>query len=193
MPPALESHAGGYMLLGFGWTVERTELLKTRWAEGASCGTIARELGGITRNSVVGKVHRLGLSGHVRDKPATAPKPRKPRKPYLAQAPIPKGKVIGRIARGGTSPREIIVYEAESEPEIVECIIPLGQRCTLLQLNDSKCRWPIGDVGSESFFFCGGGPVEGLPYCSAHSRCAFQPASGRRRDARWAGGQMRSI
>lgn len=174
------------------WTLERTELLKQRWAEGWSASRIANELGDVTRNGCVGKIHRLGLSGRIRVGGAPrASKPRAPRKPYLAMTPIPKGKVIGRITRGGTSPREIIVYEAE--PEIIESIIPLGQRCTLLQLNDSKCRWPIGQPGTPEFFFCGGGPAEGLPYCRIHSLVAFQPASGRRRDQRWHGGQMRSI
>jgi GcrA cell cycle regulator len=78
------------------------------------------------------------------------------------------------------------MYEQDVEPEpgLVENIIPIGQRCSLIELNDGKCRWPIGDPGTAEFFFCGGIPVEGLPYCNYHSRVAYQPANDRRRDRR---------
>ena len=67
------------------------------------------------------------------------------------------------------------------EPELIENIIPLGQRRTLLELNEDTCRWPIGDPATPEFFFCGGKPLGGLPYCNFHSRAAYQPANERRR------------
>ena len=70
------------------------------------------------------------------------------------------------------------------EPELLENIIPIGQRCSLLELNDAKCRWPIGDPGSPDFFFCGGHPSGEMPYCAYHARIAYQPAADRRRDRR---------
>ncbi|MBV9260712.1 MAG: GcrA cell cycle regulator, partial [Pseudolabrys sp.] len=73
-------------------------------------------------------------------------------------------------------------YAVEPEPELIE--IPIEQRKTLLQLNDATCRWPVGDPGSTDFFFCGGTSNEGSPYCTYHSRVAYQPASERRRDRR---------
>ena len=60
----------------------------------------------------------------------------------------------------------------------------MGQRCTILELSESKCRWPIGDPSSPDFFFCGGKTIEGLPYCGHHSRIAYQPTADRRRDRR---------
>jgi GcrA cell cycle regulator len=73
-------------------------------------------------------------------------------------------------------------YELEPEPELFE--IPVEQRKTLLELNEKTCRWPVGDPGSADFFFCGGETVADLPYCTHHSRVAFQPANDRRRDKR---------
>jgi GcrA cell cycle regulator len=69
----------------------------------------------------------------------------------------------------------------EPEPELIENIIPIGQRRTLLELNENTCRWPIGDPATSEFFFCGGPPLTGLPYCNYHSRAAYQPANERRR------------
>ena len=74
--------------------------------------------------------------------------------------------------------------EGVQGPELIENIIPIGQRCTLLELNEGKCRWPIGDPGSTEFFFCGGKPLESLPYCGYHSRLAYQPVAERRREKR---------
>jgi len=74
--------------------------------------------------------------------------------------------------------------EAEAAPELIENIIPIGQRRTILELTEQTCRWPIGDPGSSEFFFCGGNTIAGLPYCAYHSRVAYQPAGDRRRDRR---------
>jgi GcrA cell cycle regulator len=162
------------------WTDERVELLKKLWTDGLSASQIAAELGGITRNAVIGKVHRLGLSGRAKSPSASAPRPRKPRA---------SGHMV-RLARptmrGNTALAPVYEADVEPEPELIENIIPLGQRCSLLELNEAKCRWPIGDPGSTDFFFCGGKPVEGLPYCGYHSRVAYQPVADRRRDRRMA-------
>jgi GcrA cell cycle regulator len=74
--------------------------------------------------------------------------------------------------------------DLEPEPKLIDNIIPIGQRCSILELTESKCKWPIGDPSSVDFFFCGGKTVEGLPYCGHHSRVAYQPAADRRRDRR---------
>ena len=156
------------------WTDERVELLKKLWTEGLSASQIAAELGGITRNAVIGKVHRLGLSGRAKSPSSAAPRPRKPRAPgHMMRLSRPS-------MRGNTALAPMYEADVEPEPELIENIIPLGQRCTLLELSESKCRWPIGDPGSAEFFFCGGAPLDGLPYCNYHSRGAYQPAAARR-------------
>ena len=160
------------------WTDERVELLKKLWSDGLSASQIAAELGGITRNAVIGKVHRLGLSGRAKSSSNGAPRPRKARSPAHMLR-------IGRGAiRGNTALAHAYDLEVEAEPELLDNIIPIGQRRTLLELNEQTCRWPVGDPGSVDFFFCGGNAMTGLPYCGYHSRIAYQPAADRRRDRR---------
>ena len=106
------------------WTDERVELLKKLWADGLSASQVAGELGGITRNAVIGKVHRLGLSGRAKSPSSCAPRARKPRSHMLR---------VGRASmRGNTA--LALAYEMEPEPEIEQYdnIIPMGQRRTLL-------------------------------------------------------------
>ncbi|MGA9951461.1 MAG: GcrA family cell cycle regulator [Xanthobacteraceae bacterium] len=161
------------------WTDERVELLKKLWSDGLSASQIAAELGGITRNAVIGKVHRQGLSGRAKSTSSAAPRQRK------ARAPSHMLRSIGRPAiRGNTALAHAYDIEAEAEPELIDNIIPIGQRRTILELNEQTCRWPVGDPSSGDFFFCGGNTIGGLPYCAYHSRVAYQPASDRRRDKR---------
>jgi GcrA cell cycle regulator len=160
-----------------GWTDERVELLKKLWADGLSASQIAGELGGITRNAVIGKVHRLGLSGRAKSSSSGAARPRKARTPGMMRVSRPS-------MRGNTALAHAYDHELEAEPELIDNIIPLGQRRTILELTEDTCRWPIGDPGSPDFFFCGGNTVNNLPYCSHHSRVAYQPVSDRRRDRR---------
>jgi GcrA cell cycle regulator len=160
------------------WTDERVEQLKKLWSDGLSASQIAAELGGITRNAVIGKVHRLGLSGRAKSTSSAAPRQRKARSPAHMLR-------IGRPAiRGNTALAHAYEIEAEAEPELIDNVIPIGQRRTILELTEQTCRWPVGDPGSGDFFFCGGNTVGGLPYCGYHSRVAYQPAADRRRDRR---------
>src|ERR1043166_5233191 len=89
------------------WTDDRVELLKRLWAEGLSASQIAGELGGITRNAVIGKVHRLGLSGRAKPSSSGAPRARKPRSHML--------RVARPAMRGNTA--LALAYEMEPEPE----------------------------------------------------------------------------
>jgi len=155
------------------WTDERVELLKKLWADGLSASQIAAQLGNITRNAVIGKVHRLGLSGRAKSPSSSVPRPRKPRAASMLRISRPS-------IRGNTALALAYDVELEPEPEPYDNIIPLGQRRTLLELNEATCRWPIGDPGHAEFFFCGGNTVTGLPYCAYHSRVAYQPAAARR-------------
>ena len=166
------------------WTDERVELLKKLWNDGLSASQVAAELGGITRNAVIGKVHRLGLSGRAKSPAASVPRQRKPRASAMML------RVARPTLRGNTALARLPAYELdyEPDPEITAEIVPIGQRCSLIELTDSKCRWPIGDPGMPDFFFCGGKPAEGLPYCAHHARIAYQPVGERRRGRRAARG-----
>jgi GcrA cell cycle regulator len=156
------------------WTDERVETLKKLWADGLSASQIAAELGGVTRNAVIGKVHRLGFSGRAKSLTSAAPGPRKPRA-ASHMLRVSRGSI-----RGNTALAYAYEFDVDPEPEPIDNVIPLGQRCSLLELTEDTCRWPIGDPGSADFFFCGGQSITSLPYCAYHSRVAYRPANVRR-------------
>src|SRR2546428_5073765 len=103
-----------------GWTDERVELLKKLWADGLSASQIAAELGGITRNAVIGKVHRLGLSRRAKSPSSTAPRPRKPRASgQMMRLPRPS-------MRGNTPLAPTYEVGLDPEPQLIHKNIPIG-------------------------------------------------------------------
>ncbi len=157
------------------WTDDRVEQLKKLWESGLSASQIAAELGNITRNAVIGKVHRLGLSGRAKSPSSAAPRQRKVR-------PAQNMMRISRpMSRGNTALAHVFEVESEPDPIAFDNVVPMSQRRTLLELTEDTCHWPIGDPSSTEFFFCGGKAIASLPYCAHHSRIAYQPASERRR------------
>ena len=182
------------------WTDERVELLKKRWGDGQSASQIAKELGGVTRNAVIGKVHRLGLSNRATTsstKPATAskadakptqePKPKAASKPETAAkpaaaepvAPIPMRKAI--IPAGQPLPPQPSANEISPEALAkVSEVEKKAKRLSLLELTERTCKWPVGDPATDDFWFCGLATQSGKPYCEAHVGVAFQPMSARR-------------
>jgi GcrA cell cycle regulator len=164
------------------WTDERVDLLKKLWAEGLSASQIAGRLGGVTRNAVIGKVHRLGLSGRATSSRSSGPRPRRNHVPRAPRAP---SLLFG--TRGNTALKP--VYEMEPEPmPLEELVIPLHERASILTLKEAMCRWPIGDPGEPEFHFCGRKTCAALPYCEHHARMAYQPVHVRRRERRLATG-----
>jgi len=156
------------------WTDDRVEQLKKLWEAGLSASQIAAELGNVTRNAVIGKVHRLGLSGRAKTPSSAAPRQRKARP---AQHMM---RVSRPASRGNTALAHAFDVEMEPDPIAYDNVVPISQRLSLLELSEA-CHWPIGDPSSPEFFFCGGKALSGLPYCAQHSRVAYQPASDRRR------------
>ena len=162
------------------WTDERVESLKKLWQEGLSASQIAGRLGGVTRNAVIGKVHRLGLSGRAT---TTRQKSHRPRRP--AAATQKRLAVKPRFAQSGNTAFRAL-YQGDAEtytPPVEELVIPEKERKYITTLTDNCCRWPIGDPQHADFHFCGKGKVTGLPYCEFHARRAFQPPQARRRDS----------
>lgn len=160
------------------WTDERVEMLKKLWAEGLSASQIAGKLGNVTRNAVIGKVHRLGLSGRMKTARTTPARPRRqPRQPSAPRRPT----VVGNTA---LKPQVDAVAEPTPRPRtavIEELVIPPSERLTILQLTESTCKWPIGDPGESEFHFCGRSSDPAKPYCEHHAGVAYQPASDRRK------------
>lgn len=166
------------------WTDERVELLKRLWGEGLSASQIAGQLGEVTRNAVIGKVHRLGLSGRAKAPAPAAARPRKDREgaEQRPQRPLTQGNTA-LAAAPDEAPEAAPAPAPETLPDNV---VALGQRCTIMNLTETTCRWPVGEPGTESFHFCGGKCNPGAPYCAHHARIAYQPVQDRRRDRRLA-------
>jgi GcrA cell cycle regulator len=155
------------------WTDERVELLKRLWQDGLSASQIAAELGGVTRNAVIGKVHRLGLSG--RGQPTSSIK--RQRRVHPAGVRRPRALTVGNLALKPS-------YDALPEPELQprrNVVVPIPKKLSIFQLTESTCKWPIGDPSREDFHFCGHDSLENLPYCEYHAGVAYQAPEPRRR------------
>ena len=164
------------------WTNERIELLQRLWLEGCSASRIAGELGaGITRNAVIGKVYRLGLSGRVK----------------AASGHLPAAPAHQRASRRSTQARpsahssignaalalEPFVAESPLPHPAEVVVVPICEPVTIMDLRESMCRWPIGDPGNSEFRFCGAKKLPGQgPYCACHSTLAYQGQHDRRRE-----------
>jgi GcrA cell cycle regulator len=173
---------------GATWTDERVEVLKKLWTDGLSASQIAAELGNVTRNAVIGKVHRLGLSGRAKDaKPAgsaAAARPRKATRAPSAPAPLPPQPHNNNVV---VAP--IALQPVTQEPSLYvedDLAVPVSERVTIMDLRESMCRWPMGDPTKPEFRFCGARSITSLPYCTHHARIAYQPVADRKRDRRLA-------
>jgi GcrA cell cycle regulator len=147
-----------------GWTDERVESLKKLWLDGLSASQIAKQLGGVTRNAVIGKVHRLGLSG--RATPSQPPRPvfKPSRAPRVAAAPAPAPRPAAVEPEPGPPPALPVIAAVDS-----------AGSATVLTLGAHMCKWPIGDPATDDFGFCGRRSDREGPYCGEHARVAYQP------------------
>ena len=152
-----------------GWTEERVEILKKLWLDGLSASQIAKQLGGVTRNAVIGKVHRLGLSGRAAPSQPARPvfKAPRPQRPAAAAAPAPRRPVEVHVPVV-QAPRPIAYVEEPGS-------------ATVLTLGAHMCKWPIGDPSTDGFTFCGRRSSQEGPYCVEHARVAYQPAVGKKK------------
>ncbi len=188
------------------WTDERVQLLSRLWLEGKSASQIATALGGgLTRNAVIGKVHRLGLAGRVKaSAPPTAPEEEPETEVFApveavadvavgarraaarpsAPAPSVSTSAIARAIQGNTA--LAMAEPAPETPQIArapeEVVVPLSLKVTIVELRESMCKWPIGDPSSADFRYCGSPSHSGTPYCQHHGKLAYQPAQDRRRE-----------
>jgi len=148
-----------------GWTDERVATLKKLWLEGLSASQIAKQLGGVTRNAVIGKVHRLGLSGRAAPSQPSRSTFKAPRAPRPVSVPQPRRLEAHAPA---PAPRPILIDEAPGT-------------ATVLTLGAHMCKWPIGDPSADSFTFCGRRNEGDGPYCAQHAQVAYQPAQSKKK------------
>ena len=186
------------------WTDDRVEILKKLWTEGQSASQIAKELGGVTRNAVIGKVHRLGMSNRATSSSSS-------KSDTKSKTSVKSMSDTKRVSNK-TSASKVTSANSPSEPRsnvtsLRRQIIPAGQplppqpsaneispealarvseiekkakKISLLELTERTCKWPVGDPATEEFWFCGLPSQAGKPYCEAHVGVAFQPMSQRR-------------
>lgn len=154
--------------MGYDWTEEREKLLSKLWMDGLSCSQIANRFGNaITRNAVIGKVHRMRLP----DRQSAIHKAR-------------GGKTRARNARKAKPPKQRPWEKKKPAPiKPVELYQPLGEtivvdpknRRGVADLLPNQCRWPIGDPQEADFHFCDRDGVPGKSYCEHHLKVAFPP------------------
>lgn len=166
------------------WSDERVDLLRRLWEEGLSASQIAAQLGGVTRNAVIGKVHRLGLSGRVKSGETTAGTPRKAARDVEVEA-LPPVAAVAEVAVTIEAP--MLVQPEIAAVAVASVPLAVSRRVTIMDLRESMCRWPLGDPTSPDFHYCGDRAITGLPYCTHHAQIAYQPAAERKRDRRVGG------
>ncbi len=170
------------------WTDERVEQLKKLWAEGLSASQIAAQLGGVSRNAVIGKVHRLKLSGRgkttstqTRSKKVNTGSSGGQRSSgssgHMSNRVVSRS--IGATALQTEYSTDLVTHTVVKT--VTDVVVPISRRLELVQLSERTCKWPVGDPLQPDFNFCGNDVGESGPYCTYHSRLAYQPASDRRR------------
>lgn len=152
------------------WTPERVDQLRNYVNAGMTCSQIAGEIG-VSRNAVIGKLHRLGLApGRTAAAPGRERPPRDRRPRFLIQR-----QMLREVPAG--TPRSA---EPQMAAPAAAAPVESARRCSLLELAEDRCRWPIDDSGETAFAFCGNDSIEGLSYCAGHARMAYRPPARRR-------------
>ncbi|MPZ40902.1 MAG: GcrA-like regulator [Rhizobiales bacterium] len=155
------------------WTTERVQQLRSYVTAGFTCSQIADEIG-VTRNAVIGKIHRLGLSpgGRPGRKPAALAQQMR----TAPARPRARPTLLSRLLRAAAVEEPTVAPLTTIEVQPAEN----AQRCSLIELAGGRCRWPLSDPGKIDFGFCGDEAIPGISYCAGHARIAYRLPSGRR-------------
>lgn len=167
------------------WTDDRIEVLAKLWREGLSASQIAAQLGNVTRNAVIGKIHRLGLSS--RDKPASKGGGR--RKNTSSTSNVLNASNNNKYTRTNrttaktaktNNQSEIIKITPRIDSNTENLTAPKPKELKLTELTETTCKWPLGDPQNDDFCFCGHSAKSDTPYCEYHSKIAYQTIIERR-------------
>ncbi|MFC3713517.1 GcrA family cell cycle regulator [Sphingoaurantiacus capsulatus] len=173
------------------WTDERIDQLKQLWEKGLTASQIAEKLaGGISRNAVIGKAHRLGLK--ARPSPVKSGESSAAEAAPAAPRPTPAAAPAAPAASAAAAPSPVEAPRpkpaAPAAPRVVATTTGAGGKTSLLDLSDKICKWPIGHPGDADFHFCGKPAQPSFPYCGEHCAVAYQ-AQLPRRDRPGGGGR----
>tara|TARA_Y100000741_G_scaffold364499_1_gene355714 strand:+ start:1400 stop:1894 length:495 start_codon:yes stop_codon:yes gene_type:complete len=138
------------------WDEKKIEILKNEWGKGKTASQIAEIIGGMSRNAVIGKAHRLNLSAKIKTRSAAT------NKDFDASANNENIK----IKRGRKNKFKSLLIEKDFEPENPK---------QLEELDENSCKWPIGHPNESSFYFCGRSSLKDFSYCKLHLLYAYQP------------------
>ena len=139
------------------WNEEKISKLKELWGKGSTASQIAEIIGGISRNAVIGKAHRLQLSSKIKTRSVSSNRKYQNRE---------EDENISKQKRGRKSKFKSLIIEKDFEPENPK---------KLEELNEDSCKWPIGHPEEESFYFCGRSSLKDFSYCKLHLLYAYQP------------------
>jgi GcrA cell cycle regulator len=145
------------------WNEEKVNKLKELWGKGSTASQIAEIIGGISRNAVIGKAHRLNLSSKIKTRNASSNQ-------NLNNG---SGENISKQKQGKKSKFKSLLIEKDFEPENPK---------KLEELNDTSCKWPIGHPEEQSFYFCGRTSLKDFSYCKLHLLFAYQEKSKGRKE-----------
>ena len=146
------------------WTEEKVAKLKELWGKGNTASQIAEIIGGISRNAVIGKAHRLNLSAKIKTRTATSTE--------NFESSIDDKKIKNRRSR--RSKFKSLIIDKDFEPENPK---------QLEELDENSCKWPIGHPDEKSFYFCGRSSLKDFSYCKLHLLYAYQPKGKKEDDA----------